>query len=136
MNLKLIGYSKNGKEIELIGVSPQIDGYQFGERLMEGVMFNINIDENGSDFSCTVEKSAQHYFKQFNKDYWYDMCKNSIKSDLERYGMSDGLSVTKEVADKFGIDTDVNLVDTSFQKVKKTIPHSVKVNTFKVGRLL
>lgn len=50
-------------------MTAQVDGYSFGDRLLEGVMFDITIESDGS-LSAKVEKNAESYFEDLNKDKW------------------------------------------------------------------
>ena len=45
-----------------------VDGYAFGDRLLDGVMFKITI-QNGK-LVAEVDKRAQYYFAQLNQDMW------------------------------------------------------------------
>ena len=47
----------------------KVDGYSFGDRLLEGVIFDITIESDGS-LSAKVEKSAEYYFEDLNKEKW------------------------------------------------------------------
>ena len=50
-------------------MTAQVDGYDFGDRLLEGIMFNITIESDGS-LTAEVEKSAEGYFEDLNKEKW------------------------------------------------------------------
>jgi len=50
-------------------MTAQVDGYSFGDRLLEGVMFDITIESDGS-LSAKVDKSAESYFEDLNKEKW------------------------------------------------------------------
>lgn len=45
-----------------------LDGYQVGDRLLEGVMFEIV--PNKESFDVRVKKEAAHYFKSLNQKKW------------------------------------------------------------------
>lgn len=47
----------------------KLDGYEFGDRLLEGVMFIYTINNDGS-LSVEVEESSKDYFDNFNKEKW------------------------------------------------------------------
>ena len=46
-----------------------LNGYQFGDRLLEGVMFQVCINEYGR-MSVSVGKSYAEYFSNFNEKKW------------------------------------------------------------------
>ena len=47
-----------------------MDGYFFGDRLMEDVMFVVTLDDSHKATVRISEKDAD-YFKQFNAEEWY-----------------------------------------------------------------
>ena len=47
----------------------QFDGYSIGERLLEGVTFEITIQEDGT-LSASVIERDKGYFSQFNQELW------------------------------------------------------------------
>lgn len=47
-----------------------VDGYGFGERLLEGVGFEIRWNEAGTGYTAKVEASSAEYFSQFNEAKW------------------------------------------------------------------
>lgn len=49
----------------------KVDGYHFGDRLMEGVYFVITINDDGT-LSATVDPRHAGYFEQFNAELWYN----------------------------------------------------------------
>jgi len=52
-----------------------IDGYLFGDRLLEGVMFKISLSENGR--TCIgVDSESEVYMKQLNWKYWKKQCED------------------------------------------------------------
>jgi len=58
-----------------------VDGYGFGSRLLEDVMFEVeNCD--GKPIALQVEQDAEPYFQQLNRKYWFDMCEEYCK-DLD-----------------------------------------------------
>jgi hypothetical protein len=67
-------------------VDPQVgyvDGYHFGDRLLEGVMFEITLDEN-RELQCKgVVNSAQSYVKKFSKKQMTEWCKSAVEMALE-----------------------------------------------------
>ena len=47
----------------------KIDGYGFGDRLLEGVMFIITIQEDGT-LKVESNEECADYMKQLNVEYW------------------------------------------------------------------
>lgn len=52
----------------------KIDGYGFGDRLLESVMFVISINKDGS-LKAEVDKDAKEYFSELNEKKWLDAAK-------------------------------------------------------------
>lgn len=50
-----------------------VDGYDFGDRVMEGVMFKVE-DKDGKPHAIGVIDSCKEYFEDFNKDTWLRRC--------------------------------------------------------------
>lgn len=46
-----------------------VDGYAVGDRLLEGVMFKITIDED-KKFHAEIDKFAKDYFNDLNEKKW------------------------------------------------------------------
>jgi hypothetical protein len=46
-----------------------IDGYSFGDRLLEGVMFTVRV-KKGNPKVVGVDASSQAYFSQLNQSMW------------------------------------------------------------------
>ncbi len=59
-----------------------VDGYQYGDKLLEGVMFELTIEDTGL-LSIKVEDSAKDYFSQFNEKHWYDTILESVEKECE-----------------------------------------------------
>ena len=59
-----------------------IDGYSFGDRLLEGVMFIITIQDDGS-LSAEVHPNYAAYFNQLNTQMWLERAlENAIVTDM------------------------------------------------------
>ena len=59
------------KQLEFV----YVDGYSFGDRLMEGVMFSVKaIEGKPNCFGC--RKEYELYMKQFNWDHWKKQCED------------------------------------------------------------
>jgi len=58
-----------------------VDGYHFGERLLEGIKFMLEIQDN--KLTCTgVAEQDQEYFSTLNEDKWIDAC-NEYCEDVD-----------------------------------------------------
>jgi len=50
-----------------------VDGYGFGDRLLEGVDFIVeNVDNK--PVVLNVDADSIPYFEQLNKEYWFEVC--------------------------------------------------------------
>jgi hypothetical protein len=56
-----------------------IDGYSFGDRMLEGVMFIITIEDDGS-LSAEVHPNHANYFNQLNTQMWLERAVESAKT--------------------------------------------------------
>lgn len=67
---KLVGFLNNNDDqfIEIPEKVFLIDGYNIGDRLLEGVMFEINFNEK--DIIINVEKESKNYFSNLNEKKW------------------------------------------------------------------
>ena len=61
-----------------------VDGYDFGDTLLEDVEFNLSIDETGI-LSIEVSKKDSDYFSELNEDYWYKSILESVILNKEAY---------------------------------------------------
>jgi len=52
-----------------------VDGYCFGDRLLEGVEFMVK-DENGKPNALGVKPECQDYFSDLNKKKWLRACED------------------------------------------------------------
>lgn len=63
----------------------QVDGYGVGDRLLEGVMFNVKVEVNSlTDIKVNhieVVPEAASYFEQLNKQMWYDQIIDSVEDN-------------------------------------------------------
>lgn len=57
-----------------------VEGYPFGDRLLEGVQFKVT-NENGV-LSARVTPECMPYFKQLNMDMWYKACIRYVKDSI------------------------------------------------------
>lgn len=58
------------------------NGYQFGDRLLEGVMFIATLQEDGSLKVMGVTKESKPYFDKLNPN-WLDIAQKFIDSMFE-----------------------------------------------------
>ena len=56
-----------------------VDGYGFGDTLLEGVMFVVQIKDN-KPVCLGVKEDQQAYFEKFNKEYWKKLCEDFCES--------------------------------------------------------
>lgn len=61
----------------------QIDGYRIGERLLEGVLFDIYFDDNGIVDIKIENDSDQKYFDGLNTKKWIDYLKEVVIDILD-----------------------------------------------------
>lgn len=66
-------------------VKVQLDGYTVGDRLLEGVMFNYEIEvisyEECKVLSIEVDNSAKLYFEDLNQQKWLEVMKDYVEDD-------------------------------------------------------
>ena len=116
MKLKIVGFNKDNQEVELNNVITMIDGYDFGDRLMEGVMYNVSLNQDKTDINIEINEKYKDYFKMFNKNYWYKLAKNDVISQLDEFGVCDSVKINSKDAQKLEIDNDVAIIDKNFEK--------------------
>ena len=59
-----------------------MDGYPFGDRLLEGVMFIVILDDDHKA-SVKIAPDYADYFSQFNEAHWYPIAKRyAEKNDI------------------------------------------------------
>lgn len=57
-----------------------IDGYFFGERILEGVNFEVRVSMEGS-FSVKVDPQSEPYFEKLNKKKWLKEAKAYVEQN-------------------------------------------------------
>jgi hypothetical protein len=68
-----------------------VDGYAFGDRLLEGVLFKVQFLSDG--WKCIgVEKESEQYMKQLDWNHW--------KSECEDYCVNEGMAQCPECGDE------------------------------------
>jgi hypothetical protein len=58
------------------------DGYQYGDRMLEDVYFEITIEDSG-ELNIKVEDSAKDYFSQLNEEYWLSSILEGVEKNRE-----------------------------------------------------
>ena|SRR3990172_1706272 len=56
-----------------------VDGYGFGERVLEGVLFEIRFAKGAKKYKATVEASAKEYFSTLNEKMWLKQAEDYAK---------------------------------------------------------
>ncbi len=87
-------------EIEIEESIFLVDGYHFGDRLLEGVKFEVHF-KNDKVMSIGVEESSKNYFSQLNEDFWYKEAKKSAISVLDS---GDEVGIPKILEDKYFVN--------------------------------
>jgi type II secretory pathway component PulC len=70
-------FENNGNFLKSITV----DGYQYGEKMLDGVEFIVSIDTDNS-LSVVVGVQYEKYFKQLNTTFWYKQILDTIIRDM------------------------------------------------------
>lgn len=79
------GFEKENGEIVS---SAYVDGYWFGDRLLEGVFFKITVDEKGK-LKSEVREDCAKYFARLNKKLWLKEAVEFSKTNDIFYGEGD-----------------------------------------------
>lgn len=58
-----------------------VDGYGFGDKMMEGVMFKVRLSDSGWVCEGMKDKDTEAYMEQFNWDYWSERCEEFVAGD-------------------------------------------------------
>jgi hypothetical protein len=59
-----------------------IDGYPVGDRLLEGVLFQVSFD-NKNKIKVEIEPSCYEYFESLNKSKWYKAIEGIFESMID-----------------------------------------------------
>ena len=62
-----------------------LDGYDFGDRLLEGVMFEVRVADDGT-ISIQVQEKHRSYFSQLNEQMWLEAAKERAEEILSDPG--------------------------------------------------
>ena len=58
-----------------------VDGYPFGDRLLEGVDFVVSMDEKGK-ITAKTHKSSKGYMEDLNEEKWLKECVKYVKENI------------------------------------------------------
>lgn len=62
----------------------EVNGYSYGDRLLEDVIFDVNVTVHDLDTieitSIKVQDNCKYYFDTLNADYWYGVIKKSLEN--------------------------------------------------------
>lgn len=75
-----------------------LDGYSAGGRTLEGVMFDIKIDDSGEILSIDCRDSFKSYFKTLNEKYWIVLIRRDAMYVLKE---GDEVEVPEFIANKY-----------------------------------
>jgi len=81
-----------------------IDGYSFGDRLLEGVMFEIKFNNNDEVISVEVQESAKGYFENLNQEKWLNAAKKYAESILSE---GDEVDIPYDLKKKYFVNRNV-----------------------------
>lgn len=60
-----------------------LNGYVFGDRLMEDVYFGFQVNEAQDDLEVFIHPSSVDYFAKFNAKHWFDVAREyALEADL------------------------------------------------------
>ena len=60
-----------------------INGYLFGDRLLEDVMFRVGVSRDRSDVEVSISPDSANYFKNLNEKKWLAEAKKyALKNDI------------------------------------------------------
>jgi len=79
------------------------DGYGFGDRALEGVMFEVKV-EGTKLVTSEVESSSRDYFSDLNRDKWIKAANKSLEDVLDEAG--EGLTCPAEGNDVIILNDD------------------------------
>jgi|SRR5882672_9236556 len=65
----LNGEDSNCNDFRIVDVV-KVDGYHVGDRLLEGVIFNVRINKK-NQFEVSIADHSKKYFEQFNQKKWF-----------------------------------------------------------------
>jgi len=60
----------------------RVDGYDYGDRALDGVMFDLTVEDSG-ELSIKVTESSKEYFSDYNEPKWYATILKGIENGNE-----------------------------------------------------
>ena len=93
-----------------------VDGYRYGEKILDGIEFIVSIDSNNS---LDVVVGAQHekYFEKLNTSFWYNQILDTIVIDMGAYDIFSGVDYKLvEFVDNSLVDVVYETENDDFEK--------------------
>ena len=90
-------------EIEITESVFVIDGYSFGDRLLEGVLFEVKFKDD-KILSLKVEEDSKDYFDDLNKTKWLKEAKKYAQRILDD---GDEVDIPDSLKKKYYVDRNV-----------------------------
>jgi hypothetical protein len=83
INFSHFGLKEKGGNVSIENTNQaKIEGYDFGDRLLEGIKFIVTIEDDTS-LSVKVDPRAEGYFGQLNEELWLDKAlKHALRHDV------------------------------------------------------
>lgn len=78
----------------------QIDGYSVGDRLLEGVLFDV-VFQNKTVVSVNVQEDCESYFENLNTTKWLRAIKEYAERTLQT---GDEVDLSQDILEKYGCD--------------------------------
>lgn len=98
MAYKLYGFINETQAREVDAL--YLDGYNFGDRLLEGVIFHVRVAPGGDDLAVSVDGQDEKYLKDLNARKWLrEAKKHALTTDVlatERDMSDDAGFIVKE----------------------------------------
>lgn len=60
-----------------------LDGYFFGDKLLEGLMFKVELVNDKPTVTGVYGNGAEAYFEQFNKTFWLENAQSYVDEMVE-----------------------------------------------------
>lgn len=75
-----------------------VDGYSFGDRMLEGVMFDV-VFQNKEVVSIDVQEGHRRYFEDLNTTKWLKVAKDYVERKLKT---GDEVDLPEDILEKYG----------------------------------
>ena len=89
----------------------KVNGYDYGDRLLDGVMFNVSVNDKGKLEIKVIDEDAD-FFSDFNEKKWY----NTILDDINENGEDNNIRDVNTGEIVFLVEDDNNTQTTSPSK--------------------